>query len=222
MSRPPSPTKLDVQRIRIDAEGYDRDGSYWGAGHDVFIIATADGAEEVTVRARNVAEARQKAALELARAPGDIPDTNREPLGGASRHVSRFEIDWHDPAAGKRLRIRISQSRDYLVLGQDHLEIESIAPAKAPLPITETGYRSHFLSGLELAQAGGAVAFVTAWLDREAAGKNWQAKAHARAQGDLFQWADAAREVGKRNTKAARPKAPVAKSKASRRRPSPT
>lgn len=27
-----------------------------------------------------------------------------------------------------------------------HLEVESVKPARAPLPITETGYRSHFIN----------------------------------------------------------------------------
>ena len=52
--------RLAVQRIRVNAQGYDSGGAYWGAGHDVFIATTPDGAEEVTVRARNVAEAREK------------------------------------------------------------------------------------------------------------------------------------------------------------------
>ena len=49
--------------------------------------------------------------------------------------------------------------------GYDHLEIRTIEPKRAKLPISETGYRSHFLPGFELAEQGGAVAFVTAWLD---------------------------------------------------------
>lgn len=59
--------------------------------------------------------------------------------------------------------------------GYDHLEIRSIKPERAKLPITETGYRSHFLPGWELEEQGGAVAFVTAWLDYEAEAVSWKA-----------------------------------------------
>jgi hypothetical protein len=49
----------------------------------------------------------------------------------------------------------------------DHIELRS--EGRAPLPVTETGYRSHFMSKGTVAEHGGAVAFVTAWLDHEAA-----------------------------------------------------
>lgn len=190
--------RFDVQRIRVNKEGYDATGAYWGAGHDVFIATSPDGADEVTVRARNVGEARARVAAELVRKPGEKRAGKREPLGGASPHKSRYEFDWQDPAAGDTVRIRITHSRDYLGLGQDHVEIESIKPKKAALPLTGTGYKSHFLTGLELVNAGGPVVFVRAWLAREACSKEWRTKANARAQGDLFQWAEAKGEVSKR------------------------
>ena len=187
--------RLAVQRIRVNAQGYDSGGAYWGAGHDVFIATTADGAEEVTVRARNVAEARKKVAAELARQPGQ-ERTEREPIGGNSPHTTRYEIDWVNPVTNATVRIRITHGREYLFASSDHLQIESIAPEKAPLPITETGYLSHFMSPLALANAGGPVAFVTAWIERETKDKTWTKAAAKKAQGDLFQWADAQSEVG--------------------------
>lgn len=197
--KPPAPDVkgLDVQRIRVRRDGYDATGAYWGAGPDVFIAATPDGKVEVTVRARNVTEARSKITDVLARAPGEKPAV-REKLGGASAHKSRYEIDWQDPAAGTSVRIRITHSRDYLGMGQDHVEIESIAPKRAPLPITDTGYKSHFLPALELINAGGPVVLVSAWLDQEAGSKAWRAQTNAKAQGDLFQWAATNGEVAKR------------------------
>ena len=42
-----------------------------------------------------------------------------------------------------------------------------------PLPVTETGYRSHFIPAGTVAEHGGAVAFVTAWLEHEAARTGW-------------------------------------------------
>lgn len=194
--KPAAAAKLELQRIAVDAQGYDSTGAYWGAGPDVFIATTADGADEVTVRAQSVAEARTKATAELARRPGQ-PRKN-EPLGGASPHRTRFEIDWRDPASGAAVRLRITHSRDYLGQGQDHVEVESIAPAEAPLPISDTGYRSHFLPAPELAAAGGPVGFVEAWLAREALGRDWQRQVAARQQGDLFQWAETQAEVASR------------------------
>lgn len=204
--------RLELQRIRVNSRGYDASGSYWGDGPDVFVarIARHNGTspnriDEVTVRARNVTEAREKIAQVLARAPGSKP-AKREKLGGASAHSSRYEIDWRDPAADATVRIRITHARNYLGLGHDHVEIESIAPKKAPLPITETGYKSHFIDALGLINAGGPITFVAAWLDAEARSKAWQKQANARAQGDLFQWAAATKEVGKRaSPKARRP-----------------
>ena len=47
------------------------------------------------------------------------------------------------------------------------------SPKGAPLPITETGFRSAFLDRDAIAAAGGVVDYVRAWLDREAASKAW-------------------------------------------------
>ena len=148
--------RLAVQRIRVNAQGYDSGGAYWGAGHDVFIATTPDGSEEVTVRARNVAEAREKVAAELARQPGEVL-SEHEPIGGNSLHTTRHEIDWVNPVTNGTVRIRITHAREYLFASSDHIVVESIDPEKAPLPITETGYLSHFISPIALANAGGPV-----------------------------------------------------------------
>ena len=44
-----------------------------------------------------------------------------------------------------------------------HLEI--VTEDRAPHPISETGYRSHFCPRAEVEEFGGPVAFVTAWLE---------------------------------------------------------
>lgn len=54
-----------------------------------------------------------------------------------------------------------------------HLEITAIKPKRAPLPITETGYKSHFCQHADIEQHGGAIEFVTAWLDHEAKRLGW-------------------------------------------------
>lgn len=41
----------------------------------------------------------------------------------------------------------------------DHLEIKTVSPQGAALPITETGYKSHFVDESHLIERGGAVAY---------------------------------------------------------------
>ena len=81
--------KPDIQRVCVDAQGYDATGAYWGAGPDVFIATLNDGAQEITVRAKSVAEAREKIAAELARPLGRPKAGPREPIGGASPNKAR-------------------------------------------------------------------------------------------------------------------------------------
>jgi len=49
-----------------------------------------------------------------------------------------------------------------------HLELEAINPTRAPLPMTETGYRSHFhpVGTIEKDFDGDVVEAVTHWLDK--------------------------------------------------------
>ncbi|WP_255406260.1 hypothetical protein [Novosphingobium sp. CF614] len=69
----------------------------------------------------------------------------------------------------------------------EHLEIRSVAPEVAVLPITSTGYRSHFLPiGTVDAHGGDVVTQVTAWLNEAAAKPDWQAHVKASRQGSLF------------------------------------
>ena len=55
--------------------------------------------------------------------------------------------------------------------GLDHIEIES--DGRAPLPVTETGYRSLFLCPEDLAEYASPVAFVLAFLDFAAEDQGW-------------------------------------------------
>ena len=109
--------------------------------------------------------------------------------------AERYEFDWRDPLSGASIRIGVKLRRDYISPGQTHLDIESLSPKKAPLPISRTGYLSYFIAPLELSNAGGPVVYVRAWLDREAAGKAWRKQSADRAQGDLFAWAAARKET---------------------------
>lgn len=68
----------------------------------------------------------------------------------------------------------------------DHIEVVVKKPKTAILPITETGYRSHFLDPEELASEGGPVLFVQGWLEREASSKAWRDKQARLAQLDFL------------------------------------
>jgi len=68
-----------------------------------------------------------------------------------------------------------------------HLEVRSIKPERAPLPITETGYRSHFHQpGTIEARGGDVVAQIVAWLDEEANSPEWREAVEAARQLSLF------------------------------------
>lgn len=75
-------------------------------------------------------------------------------------------------------------------LGQDraysiaHLEI--VADDRAVLPVTETGYRSHFVPREEVEALGGPVAYARAWLDHEARLPAWKARMAGSRQLSLF------------------------------------
>ncbi|MFP7673716.1 hypothetical protein ACG74X_10230 [Marivita sp. S0852] len=53
----------------------------------------------------------------------------------------------------------------------DHIELRT--EGRHPLPVTETGYRSHFMPSGTVEAHGGAVAFVTSWLEHEAKRTRW-------------------------------------------------
>lgn len=68
-----------------------------------------------------------------------------------------------------------------------HLELRRLRPERARLPITETGYRSHFHAPGTIESCGGDVVSQTiAWLDEEAAKPEWRRYIEATRQGELF------------------------------------
>lgn len=103
-----------------------------------------------------------------------------------TRHIDTFEASWNG------IQLAISWEPRWLNLDDDygldtaHLQIEAIEPERAMLPITETGYRSHFTTAEAVTAMGGPVAFVLAWLDQEAASPVWQRQAEAARQLTLF------------------------------------
>lgn len=84
------------------------------------------------------------------------------------RTFSTHRAVWHG------IELEIRHDGNFLGMGRDHVEVESIQPARAPLPITETGYRSAFPAHGAVEAAGGPVALVLAWLDEAAKDRKWQ------------------------------------------------
>lgn len=82
--------------------------------------------------------------------------------------MEQHNITWR----GIALEITFTANKFGLI---DHIEVS--ADGRAVLPITETGYRSHFIACGTVAVHGGAIAFVTAWLEHEAAQTGWKADA---------------------------------------------
>ncbi len=64
--------------------------------------------------------------------------------------------------------------------------LECIASERVPLPITDTGYCSHFTSPDIVAAYGGPVAFVEAWLETESQAPDWRREKQERRQLLLF------------------------------------
>ena len=106
------------------------------------------------------------------------------------RKITTHGVPWTHPITGKPRRLELTHTRDYLHEGSDHLEIRSIKPGRAPHPLSESSYRSHFMEAAELKAAGGAVRFVTDWLEREARSKAFVQAEQKRLQGSLFDWAE--------------------------------
>jgi len=101
-----------------------------------------------------------------------------------TRNIETYRTDWN----GLTLEIRFEPNWLNIDAGIDpaHLEIETIHPQRAPLPITETGFLSHFTSRDTVAAYGGAVAFVEAWLEAESQAPDWRVAHQQRQQLNLF------------------------------------
>ena len=90
-------------------------------------------------------------------------------------------IDWQ----GITLSVTYEENAFGLTWVAD-MEIRSINPEKAPLPITNTGYRSHFPHPDNVKEAGGADAYVIAWLEEAAKSPEWCNRKTAPNQLSLF------------------------------------
>lgn len=89
-----------------------------------------------------------------------------------------YEIIWND------INITITHTPDKW--GMEHIEIRSIKPKNAALPITETGYKSQFLYKEYLEPYGSPADYVLDWLEHEAKSPGWKAKCEVKRQYSLF------------------------------------
>lgn len=103
------------------------------------------------------------------------------------RTLETYEINWQ----GIRIEIHYYPSywqayENVYGYGLSHIEIKSIEPKDAPLPISETGYRSYWIPQPVIAEHGDIVKQVQAWLDEAAHSPKWKAQATAARQLSLF------------------------------------
>lgn len=83
-------------------------------------------------------------------------------------------IDWHG------ITVEVSYEADWLNLANElgspvaHLQVRSVAPERAQLPISETGYKSHFPAMSEVVAHGGPLTYVREWLDQAATLDAWK------------------------------------------------
>lgn len=105
-------------------------------------------------------------------------------LAGFNAHRrDRTTIHWF---TWRHLRCKLHETAHYGITGWTLLQLEVIAARDTPCPLTSTGYLAHGIDATELTEAGGAIAFVTAWLDREAEAKRYQRSEFNWRQGDLL------------------------------------
>lgn len=102
-----------------------------------------------------------------------------------NREIEQHEITWEG------IRISVSFERNWLQSTSPHfrtahMQLQTVSPARVALPMTETGYRSHFLPVEHVDAEGGAVAYALAWLAHEAQKPEWQAQQGKSQQLSLF------------------------------------
>lgn len=81
-----------------------------------------------------------------------------------SRTITTSILDW------RGILIRITYEKQRFA---DHLTVETLEPQRAPLPITETGYRSSFLPKGSIPASDDPATHVEAWLDQAAKARSW-------------------------------------------------
>ena len=103
----------------------------------------------------------------------------------ASCATQIFIIDWQGLAIEIRYCSDSSKAyRDTYGYSLAHLEVETLN--RYPLPITATGYVNHYQRASCIDEAGGAVAYVLAWLNHAANASRWIVNVEDARQYSLF------------------------------------
>ena len=100
----------------------------------------------------------------------------------AERSIEVHALHW------RGVDIEITFERHWLGIHRHIADAHLTVTAKGrhPLPITETGYRSHFLAADEIDTAGGPAAYVATWLNTMARSQQWITFEQASRQLSLF------------------------------------
>jgi len=101
------------------------------------------------------------------------------------RNIETYDLNWNG------IQLKISYEPNWLNCSDvsyktAHFQLESVSPAKEPLPMTETGYRSHFTQPEDIESAGGPVGYVQAWLEHAAQDPKWKSFTASCSQLSLF------------------------------------
>ncbi len=114
-------------------------------------------------------------------------------LTGSPASGTRQRFILTDTFVWNGISVLVSFEPDWLGLaaaGMDepyaHLELQVLSPKGAPLPVSDTGYWSEFLSIGEAEEEGGAVALAVSLLDEFANTQTWRVRWAKWEQGDLF------------------------------------
>ena len=100
-----------------------------------------------------------------------------------AEHTTTHWMRW------RGVSLKLSEINNPRWSGWTILHLEVVAARDTPVPITNTGFLQHGIDAEELSAAGGAVAFMTAWLDREAETPRFRRAVARWKQGDLFDFA---------------------------------
>jgi len=98
-----------------------------------------------------------------------------------------YRITWQDIEIDIRHTLSCSPAfEETYGFSMDRLEVIAITPDRAPLPITETGYRSIFVPNHDIEAFGGVEKYILTALDHEATQKEWIERKSAVDQFSLF------------------------------------
>ena len=87
-----------------------------------------------------------------------------------------YQMEWQGIA------ITITHRKTYPINDFSHIEVQ----ANQRLPMTETGYKSHFMPNDALSEYDGVVDFVIQWLEATCQSKEWKRHVEDMRQPSLF------------------------------------